>query len=105
MNANADTIAPSTETQEFLARKHKLLIDGQWVDAASGDTITVEDPATEQAIGEVALGGAEDIDRAVAAARKALKGEWSKLSSHEKSVLYNSIRELYDDIHLAMLNQ
>ncbi|NND36384.1 MAG: betaine-aldehyde dehydrogenase, partial [Gammaproteobacteria bacterium] len=61
MNAAADAISPSTETQEFLTRKHKLLIDGQWVDSASGDTITVEDPATEQTIGEVAIGGAEDI--------------------------------------------
>jgi len=31
MNAAADAISPSTETQEFLARKHQLLIDGQWV--------------------------------------------------------------------------
>ena len=65
MNAAADVIAPSSETREFLGRKHQLLIDGQWVDAASGDTIPVEDPATETVIGEVALGGAEDIDRAV----------------------------------------
>ena len=79
MSAAADSISPSPETQEFLARKHQLLIDGQWVDAASGDTIPVEDPATQEVLGEVAIAGAEAIDRAVKPARAALKGEWSKL--------------------------
>ena len=68
MNAAAEAASPSPETTEFLNRKHQLLIDGQWVDAASGETIPVEDPATEKVLGEVALGGAEDIDRAVSAA-------------------------------------
>jgi len=102
MNAAADVIAPSSETREFLGRKHQLLIDGQWVDAASGDTIPVEDPATETVIGEVALGGAEDIDRAVAAARKALKGDWSKLPSNERSrLIWKLADELEASLNLA----
>jgi len=82
-----DIATPAPETLDFLARKHQLLIDGQWVDAASGATIEVEDPATEKTIATVACGGADDIDRAVVAARKALKGEWSRITSHERSRL------------------
>ena len=82
-----DFIRPAQETQDFLARKHQLLIGGQWVDAVNGGTIEIEDPATESVIAEVACGGAEDIDRAVAAARKALKGEWSTITAHERSRL------------------
>ncbi|MFW2405897.1 MAG: aldehyde dehydrogenase family protein, partial [Gammaproteobacteria bacterium] len=102
MNAAADAIAPSTETQEFLARKHKLLIDGQWVDSVSGDTITVEDPATGATIGEVAIGGAADVDLAVAAARRALKGEWAKLTSHDRSrLIWRLADELEASLNLA----
>jgi phenylacetaldehyde dehydrogenase len=82
-----DIIRPAQETQDFLARKHQLLIGGQWVDPANGETTEIEDPATESIIAEIACGGAEDIDRAVAAARKALKGEWSTITTHERSRL------------------
>jgi len=99
MNAAAETISASPETQEFLARPHQLLIDGQWVDAVSGDKIPVADPATGNVIGEVALGGAEDIDRAVIAARTALKGEWSRLPSNERSRL---IWRLADELEAAL---
>ncbi len=99
MNAAAETFAPSPETKAFLARKHQLLIDGEWVDAASGETITVEDPATAATLGEVALGGGDDIDRAVAAARKALNGEWAKLTSHDRSRL---IWRLADELEAAL---
>lgn len=78
---------PAQETQDFLARKHQLLIGGQWVDPVDGATSETEDPATENVIAEFACGGAEDIDRAVTAARKALKGEWATISTHERSRL------------------
>ncbi len=82
-----DIIRPAQETQEFLARKHQLLIGGQWVDPVNGATSEIEDPATETIIAKIACGDAEDVDRAVAAARKAFKGEWSTISSHERSRL------------------
>ncbi len=82
-----DIVSPAPETLEFLARNHQLLIDGRWVDAANGMTIEIEDPATEKVIAKVACGGAEDIDRAVAAARKAFKGDWSRITSPERSRL------------------
>src|ERR1700683_3093473 len=57
----------------FLAKDHKLLIDGKWVAAQSGKTIAVEDPATEETIAHVPAGEKADIDLAVAAARRAFE--------------------------------
>jgi phenylacetaldehyde dehydrogenase len=95
MNAAAKNIAPSTEARTFLERKHQLLIDGQWVPAVSGETTEIFDPATEQRLATVAAGGKADIDRAVAAARKALRGEWSKLTSYDRTRL---ILKLADEL-------
>jgi hypothetical protein len=55
----------------FLAGKHKLLIDGKWVDSKSGKTFDVFDPATGQMIAKVAEADAADVELAVAAARRA----------------------------------
>src|SRR5271156_802965 len=52
----------------FLAKKQQMLIDGKWVDARSGKTFAVEDPATEEIIAHVPAGDKADIDLAVAAA-------------------------------------
>lgn len=64
----------------------KNLIDGQFVDAASGKTFPAYDPRTAEVIANVAEGDAEDIDRAVAAARKAFdEGPWPKMTPYERS--------------------
>ena len=49
------------------------MIDGKWLDAASGKTFEVYNPATGEVIAHVAEGDKEDIDRAVKAARKAFE--------------------------------
>ncbi len=56
------------------SRTHKLLIDGKWVEAASGKTFTTVDPSTEEPLAEVAAGEKEDVDRAVRAARQRVRG-------------------------------
>ena len=56
----------------------KMLIDGKWVDAASGKHFETRNPATGDLLATVAEGDAEDINRAVTAARKAFEGPWSK---------------------------
>ncbi|MBA0773783.1 hypothetical protein Gotri_009036 [Gossypium trilobum] len=62
------------------------LIDGKFVDAASGKTFPTYDPRTGDVISNVAEGDAEDIDRAVAAARKAFdEGPWPKMTPYERS--------------------
>ena len=55
--------------------KHQNLIGGEWVDAAGGETMEVLNPATGETIAEVPRASAEDVDRAVQAAKKALV-EW-----------------------------
>ncbi|XP_030475550.1 aldehyde dehydrogenase family 2 member B4, mitochondrial-like [Syzygium oleosum] len=61
------------------------LIDGQFVDSASGKTFPAYDPRTAEVIAHVAEGDAEDIDRAVAAARKAFdEGPWPKMTPYER---------------------
>ena len=67
-------------------RPGKLIIDGASVDAASGRTITTMNPATEQAITQVAEAGAEDVDRAVQAARKAFDaGPWPQMKAIDRA--------------------
>src|SRR5918999_2508996 len=66
------------------ATRHQLFIDGAWSDAASGESMTVINPATEEEIAQVPRGGAEDVDRAVAAARAAFE-TWSASTPQDRS--------------------
>ncbi len=61
----------------------KFYIDGEWVDPVQLKTLDVENPATEQVAGKIALGSAEDVDKAVNAARKAFPS-WSQTSREER---------------------
>ncbi len=66
-------------------REH-LFIDGQWLPAASGERFAVYNPATEAVLHHVAAGDARDIDKAVAAARRAFdEGPWPTLSGAERA--------------------
>ena len=56
----------SSAGRDFVARRHKLLIDGQWVNARSSKTFAVFDPSNGQQIAQVAEGGAKDEDLAAA---------------------------------------
>lgn len=63
----------------------QLLINGQFVDSASGRTFPAYDPRTAEVIAHVAEGDGEDVDRAVAAARKAFdEGPWPKMTPYER---------------------
>lgn len=57
-------------------RPKKLLIGGEWVEAASGRTFPTINPSTGRQIAMIAEGDATDVDKAVAAARRALEGSW-----------------------------
>jgi phenylacetaldehyde dehydrogenase len=87
---------PVTESaRRSLSSDRSLLIDGQWVSAASGATFDTVDPATGEKLVAVAHGDAEDIDRAVAAARRALEdGPWSGLSPSERGRLIHRVGDL-----------
>ncbi len=64
----------------------QLLIANQWVDAASGKTIDVRNPATGQVIGTVAHAGIDDLERALAAAQKGFE-TWRDTSVYERAAL------------------
>ncbi|AVM01590.1 betaine-aldehyde dehydrogenase [Gordonia iterans] len=72
---------------DFVASDRKMLIGGRWVDAVSGETFETRDPATGEVITRVAKGEAADIDRAVAAARAAYEGPWSRMKPNERERL------------------
>src|SRR5258708_37547619 len=75
------TVTVDRSVEEFTAAPRKLFIDGQWTDAASGKTFETPNPATGETLANVAEGDAEDINRAVGAARKAFEsGPWSRLT-------------------------
>uniref|UniRef100_UPI002810E291 aldehyde dehydrogenase family protein n=1 Tax=Phenylobacterium sp. TaxID=1871053 RepID=UPI002810E291 len=61
----------------------KFYIDGQWVDPIELKTLDVENPATEEVVGKIALGSAADVDKAVKAARRAFE-TWSQTSREER---------------------
>ena len=66
---------------------HKLFINNEWIPAASGATMDVVNPATEEIVAAVASAGAPDVEAAVAAARAALDGPWGKMSARERGRL------------------
>ena len=66
-------------------RIYQLLIGGCWVDAASGKTFEDVNPATAEVLAQVAEADAEDVARAVGAARAAFEeGPWSRMSGAER---------------------
>lgn len=84
-------------TARFIEREHRLLIDGQWVEPRAGKRFDVEDPATGQTIARVAEGQAADIDRAVAAARRALEsGDWSRSKPADRARLLLRLADLIE---------
>jgi acyl-CoA reductase-like NAD-dependent aldehyde dehydrogenase len=70
----------------------RMLIDGAWVDSASGAVITVENPARRTTIASVPRGAKEDVDRAVQAAHKAFSA-WSKIPPRQRGRLLLRIAE------------
>ncbi|TMD56201.1 MAG: aldehyde dehydrogenase family protein [Chloroflexi bacterium] len=80
-------IAEELEISRFLKdQPKKLFIGGKWVEAASGKTFDTQDPSTGEVLARVAEGAAEDIDRAVVAARKAHdSGVWRDLPPSERA--------------------
>jgi aldehyde dehydrogenase (NAD+) len=72
----------------------KFYIDGRWVDPVVLQTLDVENPATEQVCGKIAVGSAADVDKAVKAARKAF-ASWSQSSRAERLDLLKSIAVEY----------
>jgi acyl-CoA reductase-like NAD-dependent aldehyde dehydrogenase len=69
-----------------------MLIDGAWVDSASGATLDIENPARRTTIASIPRGAKEDVDRAVNAAHKAFPA-WSKIAPRQRGRLLLKIAE------------
>src|ERR1700743_748608 len=76
------------------SRPKLLLIDGQLVPSVSGRTFQTLNPATEQVIATIAEGNEADVDRAVAAARRAFEGPWSTMRPAERGHILVKLVEL-----------
>jgi acyl-CoA reductase-like NAD-dependent aldehyde dehydrogenase len=75
--------------------RYSLLIDGKLVESASGKTFMSVNPADNEPLAEVAEGGEEDVDRAVAAARRAFEeGPWSRMTALDRQKILFAMARL-----------
>ena len=86
----------SVQPAEANIRKYQLFIGGQWVDADSGKTFKSPNPSTGETFAEVAEADKADIDKAVAAARQAYEGKWSKMSARDRGRLLYKLAQLIE---------
>jgi phenylacetaldehyde dehydrogenase len=87
----------SRATREFLSRQPRMLIDGKLVNAASGKTFHVYDPATGKIIIDVPEADKEDVDRAVKAARRAFDdGSWAAVSPSMRGQMLWKLADLLE---------
>lgn len=77
-----------------MSHEKQFYINGQWVEPSTTDTVDVINPATEKVVATIALGGKEDVDAAVAAARRAFE-TYSQTSREERIALLERILEIY----------
>ena len=83
--------------------KFRMYIDGQWVDSASGQHFESFNPFTGKPWALVPRGNAEDVDRAVRAARKAFTaGEWPKMTATRRGALLRKLGDLITDKSKAL---
>jgi phenylacetaldehyde dehydrogenase len=84
-------------TRAFLERKLKMRIGADWQDAASGRTLSFRNPATGEVLGEVPAADAEDVDRAVRAARQSFDDSpWSRLRPRERQNMLWRLADLME---------
>jgi hypothetical protein len=85
--------------EDFVREPRLLLIDGKWVEAVSGKTFETFNPATEEVLGSVAHGGAEDIELAVRAARRCFddeRSDWRRMTPSERGKVIHRIGDLIE---------
>jgi phenylacetaldehyde dehydrogenase len=89
------TVTLDQNVETFIGTPRQMFINGQWTDAASGKTFETPNPATGETLAHIAEGDAEDINRAVRAARTAFDdGPWSRMSPSDRGRLIWKIGDL-----------
>ncbi|HET9619593.1 MAG TPA: aldehyde dehydrogenase family protein [Pseudolabrys sp.] len=86
------TAAATKRAEQPALKQARMLIGGEWVGSASGETLTVDNPANRTPIAEIPRGRAEDVDRAVKAAAAAYPG-WSRVAPRERGKLFLKIAD------------
>ncbi len=83
---------------EFISRPRKMLIGGKWVESASGKTFPTYDPATGKVLAVIAEGDREDVNLAVAAARRAFEaGTWPKITPSQRGRMIWKLADLLEE--------
>src|SRR4051812_33514018 len=80
------TYAPAPESRDIVSldERYGLFVGGEWVEPRSGEWYATISPATEEPLAEVAQAGAEDVARAVEAARDSYQ-RWSRIAPSERA--------------------
>ena len=89
--------APESREIARLRSTYGLFIDGEFVDAADGTPVKTINPATEEVLAEVAFAGPADVDRAVAAARRAQSQVWGPMRPAERAKYIYRIARLISE--------
>jgi aldehyde dehydrogenase (NAD+) len=79
--------APAPESRAIVDIRpaYGLFINGEWTDGSGEERRKTIDPATEEALAEITVAGADDVDRAVAAARTAYENLWGPMPGRERA--------------------
>ena len=95
MNMQVTSLAID-KARAWIARPKRMMIDGRWVEAENGGSFDTLDPSDGSVLCAVPRGTEADIDRAVAAARKAFEGPWRKIAPAQRAAMMWRLAELVD---------
>lgn len=91
-------VALNPKASQFISKPLKMFIGGQWVEAVSGKRTEIRNPANGELITMAAEGDKEDVDLAVASARKAFEeGPWPKMKPNERAKLILKLADLIEE--------
>ncbi len=91
-----DLLRPSPRAQAFLDGRHSSFIDGRFVESKGGAAIAVENPARQTIVAQVSAATPEDIDRAVAAARRSFETGWGIMAPKDRARILLRVADLLE---------
>ena len=97
LSSTLDSPLLSPNVRDWLAQPKRLLIANRWVESVTGASFSVIDPATGNLLCEVAEARAEDVDLAVAAARRAMDGTWGSTTPAERARMIWKLADLLEE--------
>ena len=96
--AMLDKYNVTQQTRDFLGKHHKMYINGEFVESASGHVSHIEDPANGGELISVTMANEADVDTAVAAAKQAFEdSEWSRMPPMERQALLLKLADIMEE--------